>query len=102
MFTLGLCGIGWLVDLFLIPSMHDEANETFAFGEIDYSVAWVLWLVGGVFGLHRFYMGDIVWGVLYLVSGGLLGLGLIYDALTLNDQLSRLNSNARRQQSLVY
>lgn len=38
-FTLGLLGIGWIVDLFLIPSMDREADRRFVAGEINYSVA---------------------------------------------------------------
>lgn len=91
LFTLGLFGIGWLIDLFLIPCMDDEAAGRFVAGETDYSTSWVMLFVGGVLGLHRFYMGDILWGILYLLSGGLLGLGVIYDILTLNDQISRIN-----------
>ena len=91
LFTFGLLGIGWLVDLFLIPSMDEEAHRRFAFGEIDYSAAWLLLFFGGFLGLHRFYMGDIVWGVIYLLTGGLFLLGVAYDILTLNDQISRRN-----------
>jgi len=36
LFTLGLFGIGWLVDLFLIPSMDRAANRKFATGHLDY------------------------------------------------------------------
>lgn len=91
LFTFGLFGIGWILDFFLIPSMEDEAVRRYPLGEIDYSTAWVMLFFGGLFGFHRFYMGDIVWGVLYLLSGGLLGVGIIYDVLTLNDQVARLN-----------
>jgi TM2 domain-containing membrane protein YozV len=34
-FTLGLLGIGWLVDLFLIPSMDRQADLRFAAGPKD-------------------------------------------------------------------
>ena len=91
LFTFGLLGIGWVIDLFLIPSMEVEASHRFVGGDTDYSAAWVLLFFGGIFGLHRFYMGDILWGILYLISGGLLGLGVIYDILTLNDKVSRQN-----------
>ena len=90
--TLGLCGIGWLIDLFLIPSMEEEANRRFVPGETDYSVAWLLLFFGGVFGLDRFYLGDILLGVLYLLTAGLLGIGVIYDILTLNDRISTVNA----------
>jgi TM2 domain-containing membrane protein YozV len=89
--TLGLCGIGWIVDLFLIPSMEEQANRRFVAGETDYSVAWLLLFFGGIFGLHRFYMGDIVLGVLYLLTAGLLGIGVLYDILTMNDRISYVN-----------
>ena len=100
LFTLGLCGIGWLVDLVLIPDMDEEASRRFAIGETDYTLTWILLLIGGAFGIHRFYMGDIFWGVLYLISGGLLGIGIVYDVLTLNEQISRQNYASRSQ--IVY
>ena len=71
--------------------MDAESRSLFRAGEIDYSVAWLLFAFVGVFGLHRFYMGDILWGIVYLLTGGILGLGLIFDIFTLNDQISRRN-----------
>lgn len=94
-FTLGLLGIGWLVDLFLIPSMDREADLRFHAGPTDYTVAWVLLTFLGVFGIHRFYIGKWPTGLLYLVTGGLLGLGVLYDFWTLNDQVSIANARAR-------
>lgn len=94
--TLGLFGIGWLIDLFLIPTMAHDAQREFRPGETDYSVAWLLLFFGGVFGLHRFYMGDVLWGILYLITGGMFLLGILYDTFTLNDQISRRNYFARR------
>ena len=41
-FTLGLLGIGWLIDLFLIPGMDREADLRFRAGRVNYTVAWVL------------------------------------------------------------
>ena len=35
-FTLGLLGIGWIVDLFLIPSMDRKADLKFEQGPIDW------------------------------------------------------------------
>ena len=36
-------------------------------------------------------MGKIVTGVLFMFTGGLFGLGFVYDALTLNEQVEELN-----------
>lgn len=87
-FTLGLLGVGWLIDLFLIPAMDRQAGLRFHPGPINYSLAWILLTFLGVFGLHRFYMGKWLTGLLYLVTLGLLGLGVLYDFWTLNDQIS--------------
>ena len=84
--------IGWIVDLFLIPSMDRQADLRFRAGRYDYNVAWVLLTFLGVFGIHRFYMGKWFTGILYLLTGGLFLIGYIYDYWTLNDQLTILNS----------
>jgi TM2 domain-containing membrane protein YozV len=94
--TLGLLGIGWLVDLFLIPSLERQADLRFEIGPIDYTLAWVLLTFGGIFGLHRFYQGKIFSGLLYLLSGGVLGFGVLYDFWTLNDQVTLVNAERNR------
>ncbi len=91
-FTLGLFFIGMLVDLFLIPSMDREADLRYKAGSTDYTVAWVLLTFLGVFGVHRFYMGKIWTGILWLVTGGFFLVGILYDFWTLNDQISEMNS----------
>ncbi|MBO9484517.1 TM2 domain-containing protein [Salinisphaera sp. G21_0] len=90
--TLGLFGIGWLIDLFLIPAMDREADFRFHSGQYDYSVTWILLAFLGVFGVHRMYLGKWISGILYLFTIGFLGLGVIYDFWTLNDQISIKNS----------
>jgi TM2 domain-containing membrane protein YozV len=90
-FTLGLLFVGWIVDLFLIPSMERSADRRFAAGRLSYSVAWLLLTFLGVIGLHRFYQGKWISGLLYLFTGGLLLLGVLYDYWTLNRQLDEQN-----------
>ncbi|NWN83213.1 MAG: TM2 domain-containing protein [Halomonas sp.] len=91
-FTLGLLGIGWLIDLFLIPTMDRQADLRFRPGPINYSLAWLLLTFLGVFGLHRFYQGKWLTGILYLLTFGVFGLGVLYDFWTLNDQISMRHS----------
>ncbi|CAK8715423.1 MAG: TM2 domain-containing membrane protein YozV [Candidatus Electronema aureum] len=91
-FTLGLCGIGWLVDLFLIPSMDREADLRFTPGAKDYNAAWLLLVFLGIFGAHRMYMGKWLSGFLYFFTGGIFLLGYLYDLWTLNDQLTMINA----------
>ena len=91
-FTLGLFFIGWIIDLFLIPSMDRSADRRFREGPIDYTVAWILLTFLGIFGIHRFYQGKWITGILYLISGGLFLIGIVYDYWTLNDQIDELNT----------
>ena len=97
-FTLGLLGIGWIIDLFLIPSMDRAADRRFVDGRTDYSLAWIMLTFLGIFGIHRFYLGKWVTGILYLLTVGLLGIGVLYDFWTLNSQISERNHTGLRQQ----
>ena len=92
-FTLGLLGIGWLIDLFLIPSLDRQASIRFRSGPVDYTVAWVLLTFLGLLGIHRMYMGKWLIGIVYLLTGGIFGLGYLYDFWTLNDQISVINGS---------
>lgn len=93
-FTLGLLGIGWLIDLFLIPSMADKAEARYSPGPINYSLGWILLVFLGLLGVHRMYMGKWLTGILYLLTLGLFGLGWLYDLWTLNSQIDERNRRA--------
>ncbi|NVK40938.1 MAG: TM2 domain-containing protein [Oceanospirillaceae bacterium] len=93
-FTLGLFLIGWIVDLFLIPALDRDAEFSFRPGPNDYNIAWILLTFLGIFGVHRFYLGKWLSGLLYLLTGGFFLVGVIYDYWTLNDQVSELNGEA--------
>jgi TM2 domain-containing membrane protein YozV len=93
-FTLGLFFIGWIIDLFLIPSMDRLADFRYQTGDLDYTVTWILLTFLGLFGIHRFYMGKWLSGIVYLLTGGIFGLGYLYDLWTLNEQVSLINSGA--------
>lgn len=93
-FTLGLLGIGWLIDLFLIPAMDRQADLRFRPGTVNYSIAWILLTFLGLFGVHRMYMGKWLTGILYLCTLGLAGVGYLYDYWTLNNQITGVNSTS--------
>ena len=82
-----------IIDLFLIPGMDREADFRFQAGHVDYSIAWILLTFLGVFGIHRFYLGKWGTGLIYLVTSGLLGIGVLYDFWTLNDQITFINES---------
>jgi TM2 domain-containing membrane protein YozV len=74
--------------------MDRKADLRFKSGRVDYNLAWILLTFLGIFGIHRMYMGKWLTGILYLLTGGLVGLGVIYDFWTLNDQVTLINSKA--------
>ena len=96
-FTFGLFGIGWLIDLVLIPGMSRHAELRFQAGPYDYNIAWILLTFLGMFGGHRFYLGKLLTGLIFLATGGLFLFGWLYDLWTLNEQVSELNVAALRQ-----
>jgi len=56
-------------------------------------IAYLLWLVSGcgALGFHRFYLGKIGTGLLWMFTGGLLGIGSIVDLVTLPSQVREAN-----------
>jgi len=90
-FTLGLLLIGWIVDLFLIPSMDRAADFRFRDGRKSYNLTWALLVFLGVFGIHRFYLEKWLTGILWALTGGLFLLGYLYDLWTLNEQIDSVN-----------
>jgi TM2 domain-containing membrane protein YozV len=91
-FTLGLLFIGWIVDLFLIPGMDDAADHQYSSGDKDYNVSWILLTFLGIFGVHRFYLGKWLTGLVWFFTGGLFLLGYLYDYWTLNEQIDEANN----------
>ena len=68
--------------------MVEEATERFPGDNRDYNLTWVLLVLLGIFGVHRFYQGKILSGLIYLLTVGIFGLGIIYDLFTLNEQIA--------------
>lgn len=71
--------------------MDREADLKYTHGPINYNIAWLLLTYLGFLGAHRFYMRKYVTGVIWLLTGGLLTVGWLYDFCTLNGKISDQN-----------
>jgi len=54
-------------------------------------IAYLLLILGGVFGLHKFYLNRIGWGLAYFFTGGFLLIGCLIDLFTLPGQVRTTN-----------
>ncbi len=92
-FTLGCFFIGWIIDFFRIPQMEKEADLKFLSGKYNYNIAWILLTFLGIFGIHRFYLQKWGTGLLWLFTGGVFGIGYLYDLWNLNKIVSKKNQS---------
>lgn len=46
-------------------------------------ITFLLCLFLGVLGFHRFYVGKIGTGILYLLTGGFMGIGVLIDCIVI-------------------
>lgn len=58
--------------------------------------AYILWLVSifGCLGIHRFYLGKIGTGLIWLFTGGVFGIGSLIDLFTLGQQVDAINAKS--------
>jgi TM2 domain-containing membrane protein YozV len=55
-------------------------------------IAYLLLIFFGLIGVHKFYLGKVGVGILYIFTGALFGIGWIYDLFTLGNQVDIYNA----------
>ncbi len=58
----------------------------------DLAIAYILWFFLGILGVHHFYLGKILRGVIYLLTGGVFGIMWLVDLFTLPSQVRMVNA----------
>jgi hypothetical protein len=56
------------------------------------AIAYILWFLVGIIGVHHFYMGKVGRGILWLLTLGLAGIGWLVDLFTLPSQIRTVNA----------
>ncbi|WP_020404062.1 TM2 domain-containing protein [Gracilimonas tropica] len=80
--------VGGRKKLSIIRAKEEEPVGTKSKGK-----AYLFWFLGlfGILGLHRFYLGRVGTGIGWLLSGGVLGLGAVYDLFALSKMVEEQN-----------
>ncbi len=62
--------------------------------ELNLGTSYILWLAGffGFCGIHRFYQGRWISGLVWFFTGGLCGLGQIIDAIMMPKMIDDANA----------
>eukprot|EP00105_Crassostrea_gigas_P034326 XP_019918474.1 PREDICTED: uncharacterized protein LOC105317634 [Crassostrea gigas] len=101
LFTFGLLGAGWLIDIFRLPVLVARFNNEAS--HPDPSLAkkkrlddiYVLWFPGGLIGLHHFYLNNTRLGIFYLCTFGIFGIGWLIDAFLMPYHVKIANSDSQ-------
>lgn len=56
------------------------------------TTAYLLWFFLGFLGVHKFYLGKTLMGILYFFTFGIFGIGWLIDLFTLGRQVDLFNA----------
>lgn len=98
-FTLGLFGVGYIVDWFRFPTLlkrYEESDRSFKKRYLD--DAYLLWFPLGLLGFHHFYLKRPVWGVMYMLTLGLFSIGWMVDCVRMSKLVENCNKEIDKQE----
>lgn len=65
-------------------------------------IVYLLWFFLGFVGAHKFYLGRPIIGLLYLLTFGFLGIGMIVDLFTIPSQVRGANDKLMRESGTFF
>ena len=75
----------------MLPATDAQTMMAYETHKKDMVIAYLLWYFLGVFGGHRFYFRQPGLGVLYFLTFGIFGLGVIADMIRMPYMVQRYN-----------
>lgn len=87
-FTLGIFGIGWIVDLFRMPKLVKKAG----LDKRSVGTAYIMSMPPfGLFGAYHYYLGNYALGITYTLTLGIFSIGWIVDLFRMKKLVKAAN-----------
>lgn len=84
-------------------SRHINKSNNSSNGNKSKTLTYLLWLVGGVCGLHHFYLGRDLQGVLWWCTfGGYFGFGWLRDLFYIGEYVADANKDEKYMKKVDY
>ncbi len=84
----------------LDDQIHDQlVRELHTYPVKNQRLTRIIWLIGGIFGLHRFYLGQVLYGILMLCTAGGALIWWIIDGFNLRKLVDAYNTEQQARES---
>lgn len=104
-FTFGIFGVGYIVDWCRFPILLKRYNKEKEIGHTSHKHlddAYLLWFPPvGFLGFHHFYLNRPLWGILYMFTFGLLGIGWLIDFCRMPKLVENCNKEIDEREHLT-
>lgn len=108
--TLGFCGLGVIFDILTLPFLVNRAKIEVVCSKLDIAPLldvslnemYIVALTFGFLGIHRFYLGNYILGLMYMLTLGFLGVGVLADIWNMPYLVEKHNNNQHRKYRELY